>query len=260
MPYRGYDDQFYLDQIQGSQRSARAFIRHLKEVLSFTSVVDVGCGRGAWLHACSEIGADKLYGVDGPWIQQSKLIRNDINFHPYDFNSLVNPKNAPFYGQPFDLAISVEFAEHVSPNNANNLIDYITSLSDCIIFGAATVSQDGYKHVNEQPQSYWAEKLVRHNYAVFDLFRPAVWGAKDVEWWYQQNTFLYAKKNSHSYQKLKEYGAVMVKNLDFLNCIHPELYHRELSQLKGFRNSIALKMAIKAKRFIDLTLTRNKNT
>lgn len=56
--------------------------------------------------------------------------------------------------KPFDVAESLEVAEHFEAKYAQNFINLLTSLSDIIIFSAAIPLQGGTHHVNEQPPAY----------------------------------------------------------------------------------------------------------
>jgi len=57
-----YDDSFYLEQVSQSLVSARIFLSHIWKLFRPKSVLDAGCGRGTWLMAAHELGADKLIG------------------------------------------------------------------------------------------------------------------------------------------------------------------------------------------------------
>lgn len=65
---------------------------------------------------------------------------------------LANPLKEPL-GR-FDLAISVEVAEHLPKEAAETFIDNLVSLSDEVVFGAAYEHQGGVNHLNEQKHIY----------------------------------------------------------------------------------------------------------
>lgn len=56
-------------------------------------------------------------------------------------------------------------------------------------------------------------------------FLDQLWGNDNIEFWYQQNTFLYVKNTSKINQILDEAGYKPISNLEFMNCIHPSLYN-----------------------------------
>jgi hypothetical protein len=98
------------------------------------------------------------------------------------------------------------------------------------MFGAAYTKQGGVDHINEQPHTYWAKLFAKFGYTPYDFFRPTFWGDDDIEFWYQQNTFLYVNNNSSLNSILKDAGFMPVTNIEFLNCVHPQLYETWVSR------------------------------
>lgn len=227
-----YNEEFYRDQVASSLSSARIYLTYLWQYLQPTSVCDVGCGRGAWLKACGELGSKKLLGLDGDWNSQKKMIESSIVFRTIDLN------HAFSIDQKVDLAITLEVAEHLDPTSAPNFVECLTKASDAILFGSAYVAQGGANHINEQPHTYWANIFLTCNFVPFDFFRPVFWGDKNVCYWYRQNTFLYIRKDSVAYQALVTAGFSELKNISFMDCIHPNLYNRKLVQKLGFKDHI----------------------
>jgi len=219
-----YDENFYKKHIEKSFSSAVPYAEMMVSLLNPTSVVDVGCGWGTWLTAFKKQGVLNLHGVDGPWNSQDKMIDDDIVFTGIDLNY------PPLKFKRFDLAMSLEVAEHLDPASAPRFVKFLTDLSDVILFGAAYLKQGGKNHINEQRHSYWAELFNQNGYQVFDLFRENFWENKKIEFWYQQNTFLYVRGGCDFFKTLHENGVFPVKNLKFLNCIHPELYSKWLKK------------------------------
>jgi len=208
--YKNYDAKFYETQHEGSLCSAKEFFNILKKYFSPNSVVDFGCGVGAWLSVMEKFGAGVLVGRDGNWVDQSKLLSKNIEFKATDFETEIE-----FVGK-FDLAISVEVAEHFYEHHADNFVKSMSTHSDNIIFGAARPNQGGSHHVNLQPQSYWIKKFEALGYSCFDIFRPSLWSNSEVEYWYAQNTFFFSK----SEDLIKKLGAY--KNF-IADIEHPKL-------------------------------------
>lgn len=214
-----YDNGFYAEQIDGSYRSAKKFVDILSNVFVPSSVVDLGCGRGTWLKAFIEQGASKAVGLDGAWNSQEQMIDPAIKFIQVDLNKSLDGFDLP----KFDLAMSLEVAEHLEASSAKTFVESLTNLSDNVLFGAAYTGQGGTNHINEQPHSYWADFFKQYDYAPFDIFRPRVWGDDEIDFWYRQNSFLYLRSNSDLHNKLTEQGYRPV-DIEFMNCIHPRLY------------------------------------
>ena len=221
-PSTSYGDEFYKKQMEGSYNSAHKIVTHLTNHFQPTSVVDVGCGRGTWLKALKESGAKRLLGIDGPWNTQADMLDQDIVYQQEDLN---NPDGIQI-SEKFDLAMSLEVAEHLKPEVSVDFIKTIASLSDATLFSAAYAKQGGKDHINERQHSFWAEEFARYGFQPYDLFRPVFWGDEDVRFWYQQNCFLYVKEGSELAIKLGDAGHYPLKNLAFMNCVHPRLYAR----------------------------------
>jgi SAM-dependent methyltransferase len=215
-----YGDSFYDRQVTDSLHTGRIYLKHLWRFLQPASVLDVGCGRGTWLKACHELGSKKLCGFDGDWNTQSQMIDSAIDFRSVDLNK-------PFaIAEKFELAMSLEVAEHLDLLAAPAFVKSLTEASDTVLFSAAYTMQGGTNHINEQPHTYWALLFAEHGSVPFDLFRPVFWGAEDISFWYRQNTFLYVRQNSAAYTKLVESnGFKPLADISFMNCIHPQLYN-----------------------------------
>ncbi len=65
----------------------------------------------------------------------------------------------------FDVAVSIEVAEHIEPEHADTYLNTLTKLSDTIYLTAAPPGQAGTGHFNCQPQEYWKQKLSSKGYS-----------------------------------------------------------------------------------------------
>jgi 23S rRNA U2552 (ribose-2'-O)-methylase RlmE/FtsJ len=132
-----YNNNYYKTQIPQSYKSAKVILNHLSLIIKPKSIIDVGCGRGAWLKVFKEQGARTLFGLDGPWNSQKKMISQDIKFISTDLEK-------PFkISRKFEVAICLETAEHLSPEVAKSFVKNLTNLSNVIVFGAASPFQGG---------------------------------------------------------------------------------------------------------------------
>ena len=196
-----YGEGFYKSQMDGSYKSASKYVGFLWKVFQPRSVVDVGCGRGTWLKAFKDKGVENAVGFDGNWNRQDNMIDQSIKFVGVDLNKPIAKQD-----EKYDLAISLEVAEHLEESSANIFVDTLTKLADVVIFSAAYTKQGGTHHINEKPHTYWAKIFREYDYIPYDLFRPVFWGDADIEFWYQQNTFLYVKSSSELNRKLTSAG------------------------------------------------------
>ena len=210
-----YDEKFYEYNITGSLRSAKLVLSLLHEKFKFASVVDLGCGRGTWLRASLDLGALRVLGYDGIW-NEGKVYPN-IDFISCDL------ENVDTDDEKFDLAISLEVAEHLPEKNADQFIDALVKKSDVIVFASAFTRQLGTKHINEQFPSYWAEKFENRGYYPIDFFRPKIWGDTNIESCYRQNTFLYVREGNELLHNTLG-GNDFLQGYKYMDCMHPEIY------------------------------------
>lgn len=223
-----YDDKFYNDISSSSYNSAKIYLNYLWQYIQPVSVLDVGCGKGAWLKACHECGSKNLIGFDGEWINLSEMLDKKIKFKPVDLDSKFT------IDEKVDLTISLEVAEHLKYESSDQFIECLTKTSEIILFSAAYTNQGGTDHINENKHSYWANIFAKYDYKPFDLFRPKFWGDARVGFWFRQNTFLYIKKDSDLFKKFERDNIKEIYNLNFMDCIHPELYENKCGEGLGF--------------------------
>lgn len=183
-----YNDSFY-DYINvGALKSADVIAPIVMSNFSIKSVLDVGCGQGAWLSQWNKLGVVDTLGIDGSYVNEDKLLIPPSSFCAYDISKEYSLK------RKFDLVQSLEVAEHISEKNADIFIANLVAHGNLILFSAAPKGQGGDHHVNEQSYDYWRIKFSNHGYEVFDIVRPIVGDNKEVEPWYRYNTFVYVSK------------------------------------------------------------------
>lgn len=217
-----YSDAFYAGQVAGSQKSARIVMDLLFRYFIPKSVLDLGCGRGGWLAAASACGASVLEGRDGPWVDPKALLSPDIVFRSCNMEADI------VIDDRFDLAMSLEVAEHLTPARAASFVDALCRASDVVLFGAAIPGQGGTGHVNEQWQSYWIALFAERGYECFDLVRARLWDVEEVAWWYRQNTFLFVKRASED--TMIDWDALRRDSSSPTNVIHPGLVNEMLER------------------------------
>ncbi len=183
-----YDDEFYGRHRSGSRNSAEVIVPIIIELVSPKSVVDVGCGIGTWLSVFEKSGIRDFLGLDGDYINPQQLLISLSQFRAVD---LAKPFEV---GRKYDLAISLEVAEHLPEQAAGAFVDLLTRLAPVVFFSAAIPFQGGTGHINEQWPGYWARHFARNDFVAIDVVRPKVWDNERVEFWYAQNALIFASR------------------------------------------------------------------
>ena len=181
-----YDHGFYDDLRNTALPSARRIVPMLRDLVQIDSVVDVGCGDGSWLSVFRENGVARILGLDGEWIDDS-LLR--IPMEDFRCARLDEPLRVT---DSFDLAMSLEVAEHLPPERASDFVAELCGMGPVVLFSAAIPRQGGVNHVNEQWPAYWADFFAEQGFQAIDVLRLAVWDDPEVTWWYKQNLLLFA--------------------------------------------------------------------
>src|SRR5205823_14322324 len=129
--------------------SAREVVPLILQLMPVISVCDVGCGDGTWLRVFRDEGVTDVVGIDGEYMTKDLLQVPLANFQPMYLRQQISVQRS------FDLAISLEVAEHLPESRATTFIKDLTRLAPVVLFSAAIPGQGGRDHVNEQWQTYW---------------------------------------------------------------------------------------------------------
>ena len=212
-----YDRKFFDRQDEGVLRSARAILPVVMEFLTPRSAIDIGCGTGTWLSVVRELGIEDITGVDGDYINPQWLCVPRECFIAHDLRKPLA------LDRRFDLVMSLEVAEHLPPDSADEFIETLTGLGPVVLFSAAIPRQGGTDHVNEQWPEFWADHFRRRGFAAIDCIRERVWQDRQVDYFYAQNTLLYVREDDLSrYPKLAE--PIARTRLTQLSVVHPRRY------------------------------------
>lgn len=205
--------------MEGSVKSAREILPLILEFINPESVVDVGCGVGSWLLVFKELGINDIVGLDGDWVDEEVLLIPKENFSNIDLRkpSKIDKK--------FDLSISLEVAEHLPEDKADNFINFLIELAPVVLFSAAIPLQGGENHVNEQWPEYWIKKFNKRNYIAIDCIRSKIWNNSNVEPFYAQNIFLFVKEDYFKKNLIDKLG--INKKFPF-SIVHPNIYLHKL--------------------------------
>lgn len=228
-----YDAGFFETLNEESGRAARLVLPHLLRLLpGLASLVDIGCGAGAWLAAARELGVQDILGLDGAPAEDRLLIPPSL-FRRVDLERSLLGEAAP--PRRFDLALCLEVAEHLPESRAAGFIAELTRFADVILFSAAIPGQGGTHHVNEQWPGYWERLFAEQGYAPFDVLRPLLWEEAGIPVWYRQNMILYA--NPAGAGRLDLAGLVCWPAPPVRALVHPDLWRGAAEELAARRRA-----------------------
>jgi GT2 family glycosyltransferase/SAM-dependent methyltransferase len=126
------------------------------EDISPKSVLDAGCAKGFLVEALRDRGVE-AFGVDISDYAISQ-VREDIR----EFcrvGSILEP-----FGRDYDLIITIEVLEHLSPREGEIAIENLCRSTDDILFSSTPDDFKEATHQNVQPPEYWGEIFARHGF------------------------------------------------------------------------------------------------
>ena len=212
-----YTKDFFELHQTGMNLSARALVPIVFELTHPTSVIDVGCGTGAFLRVFHEYGVHEILGIDGDYVDRRQLAIPQERFQAIDLS-------LPFsLERTYDLAICLEVAEHLAPACAHDFIASLTRVAPVILFSAAIPFQYGVHHVNEQWPDYWVQLFREQGFFPVDALRKRIWNDSQIEVWYRQNSMFFCTEHALATNDVlaREFNAT---NPDMLSIVHPETY------------------------------------
>jgi cyclopropane fatty-acyl-phospholipid synthase-like methyltransferase len=122
------------------------------------NVIDVGCAIGDFVkwfenHQVESVGIEGSHGAR-KYAMTDKILYFDIRI------PLINEE----FRFNFDLAMSIEVAEHIEPQYADVYVKNLTMMSENLLLTIAGPGQKGHSHVNLQPMTYWDGLFAKFNY------------------------------------------------------------------------------------------------
>jgi len=102
----------------------------------------------------------------------------------------------------FDLVVSIEVAEHIEPELADNFVENLTKHSRrWIVITASPVTKEKSPyclkaHLNEQDKNYWIEKIEKHGFT-YDKDKTESWqnhfSNRIVPEWFKKDLMIFKK-------------------------------------------------------------------
>lgn len=197
-----YQNQAWFDSLcYTDEYNRRALFAVLAILGKPKTFMDIGCGTGTLVKLMERLEPpweskreDRSVGVE-VWLPDAlKQFYTGKRFHEADLREPYD------HGRQFDLVTCWEVGEHLPKGSADTLCDTIArhvASGGYLVFTAAPPGQGGDYHVNEQPQSYWSEKLkargLGYDKDLTDRVSTAWQWATGPCFWLPQNVMVFEK-------------------------------------------------------------------
>jgi SAM-dependent methyltransferase len=188
-----YNKDFYKYINLHSIQSANEIVPLVLQIINVKSILDVGCGQGAWLSVWKKMGVQSICGIDGSHVNLNNLFIEKENFISANLSN-----SYPKINRKFDLITCLEVAEHLPRHKSENFIKFLTMHSSYVLFSAAQIGQGGENHINENKLSYWAKIFKSNNFECYDILRPKFISNPKISKWYKYNSLLFVHKSKIS--------------------------------------------------------------
>jgi cyclopropane fatty-acyl-phospholipid synthase-like methyltransferase len=187
-----YNQQYYQNTVETpAVQSATVICNSIIARFKPKNLIDVGCGTGALMEAFQNNGV-KASGLE--YSDAALAFCRQRNLDVTKFNLETNNfENEEYY----DVAVSMEVAEHLPKKIADQYVGLLAKLSNVVVFTAATPGQGGQDHVNEQPPAYWIKKFAGQGFC-HDSNQTEAWkkewqSSGSVTKWYYDNLLVFVK-------------------------------------------------------------------
>jgi len=199
---------------ESSIRSASIVAPAVHEIVSASSVVDVGGGEGWWGAEFARLGARTVSIDEGAATE----LAPGVEHVSHDLR-----RGLPEGIGRFDLALCLEVAEHLEPRAGERLVAALRSLSSVVLFSAAIPGQGGQGHLNEQWPGYWVDRFEQCGFSCSAALRWRFWSDDRVASWYRQN-LLFCTADVRRFPALFETPLA-----DPLPVVHPVTFARAIN-------------------------------
>jgi 2-polyprenyl-3-methyl-5-hydroxy-6-metoxy-1,4-benzoquinol methylase len=229
-----YDVSYYDAMLDGSRESARGVVPIILELFpDITSVVDFGCGPGAWLAEFVAAGVDRVLGIDSGVGVPDRLLIPPQDFRAADLTAATDGLAR------YDLALCLETVEHMPAESGQRLVELLCRSAPRILFSAAIPKQGGQDHLNEQWLSHWMALFAGRGYRPVDLLRPRIWRNERIDWWYRQNIILFLDPSI----ALEPGAATAAGDFAGSDLVHPDCFIGHVDDLRDHAGDLARQLA-----------------
>jgi hypothetical protein len=222
-----YDDKYHAARLEETAMSAAVVVPLLLERFpSITSVVDVGCSTGAWLHEFQLHGISRVLGLDGADVAE-RLLQIDSSY----VQRLDLRQPIPLLGR-FDLALSLEVGDCLPSEAAQQFVTGLTRMSDIVVFSSAVPGQSTNPTLNERWPSYWSALFANERFTCCDILRESLWYDQRVNWRYAQNMLVFVSE--FRVDVLDRLSTA--RRASVLDIVHPRAFEQFRAEITGHRD------------------------
>ena len=133
-----------------------SFAERIQNEINPGSVLDAGCAMGFLVEKLRERGVE-AWGVD---ISQYAISEVAPGIQEYCWvGSVTDP-----LPRTYDLIVSIEVLEHLSPRDAEIAVTNLCTFSNDILFSSTPYDYKEASHFNVQPVEYWAELFAKEGF------------------------------------------------------------------------------------------------
>jgi hypothetical protein len=213
-------------------------------------IIDFGCGTGdlARAFASQEVAVEAIDGYSIPDFSNY----NNIRFTKVDLNDFDATNSfLKQFDLKFDLAISIEVAEHLNPAMSMSFIHWLTSSADVIVFSAAVLNQDGDGHINCRSRLDWYSMIKQNSFVIADTLRQHFKFNQRLALWHKLNIVDYIHKDSVFAKKIV-FDDLVERLIDAESFATSQCFHhvKTTSQRQNLLNLQPIKLAIFLRNFL----------
>lgn len=208
-----YSNAFLSNVDKCAKISAQEFIKNIDFKFNINSVLDVGCGRGAWLKEWESNNVNDILGIDGEYVDLKQILVKENQFKYFDIQNNFDLK------RKYDLATCLEVGEHIEKIKSEVLVQNLVRHSDMILFSAALPGQGGTNHINEQDHRFWINLFEKYDYIPFDYPRLRIMNNIKIMPWYRYNLMLFVKSEKVNYLSQDIKNTQITKNYNLYDLI-----------------------------------------
>lgn len=149
------------------------FALHISRDIQPETVLDAGCAMGFLVECLRDQGIE-AYGVD---VSEYAVQNVHASVKPYCWVASITDA----FPQKYDLIVSIEVLEHLSPDDARAAIENICDHTDDVLFSSTPYDYEEATHFNVLPPERWAEMFALQGFyrdVDFDASFLTPWAAR----------------------------------------------------------------------------------